>query len=141
MTAWIVGKTDRFRAAVSQNPRRQLDQQDADRRQLVRLLLLQPLRGAAVGVSGAILAVFAAFSGRERDHADDESSPARRTSGRRCPSPTRCFTQLKMRGIDTAVIRLPGASHDMSRRPSQLMAKIANIVAWFEKYRVTPAAS
>ena len=24
----------------------------------------------------------------------------------------------------------------MSRRPSQLMAKIANVVAWFEKYRV-----
>ena len=51
------------------------------------------------------------------------------------------FHALKMRGIDTAVIRLPGASHDMSRRPSQLMAKIANIVAWFEKYRVMPAAS
>ena len=41
----------------------------------------------------------------------------------------------------TAVIRLPGVSHDMSRRPSQVMAKIANIVAWFERYRVTPAAS
>ena len=46
------------------------------------------------------------------------------------------YHALKMRGIDTAVIRLPGASHDMSRRPSQLMAKIANVVAWFEKYRV-----
>jgi len=29
----------------------------------------------------------------------------------------------------------------MSRRPSQLMAKIANIVAWFDKYRATPRAS
>ena len=51
------------------------------------------------------------------------------------------FHALKMRGIHAAVIRLPGGSHDMSRRLSQLMAKIANVVAWFEKYRAMPAAS
>ena len=51
------------------------------------------------------------------------------------------FHALKLRGIDTAVIRLPGASHDRSRRPSQLMAKIANIVAWFDKYRAVAATS
>ena len=51
------------------------------------------------------------------------------------------FHALKFRGIDTAVIRLPGASHDMSRRPSQLMAKIANIVAWFDKYRTSPTTN
>jgi len=29
----------------------------------------------------------------------------------------------------------------MSRRPSQLMAKIANIVAWFDKYRTHPTTN
>ncbi len=47
----------------------------------------------------------------------------------------------EMSGIDRAVVRLPGASHDMSRRPSQLTAKIANIVAWFERYRTGPVTN
>ena len=51
------------------------------------------------------------------------------------------YHALKMRGTDTAVIHLPGASHDRSRRPSLPRAKIANIVSWFEKYRVMPTAS
>ena len=46
------------------------------------------------------------------------------------------FHALKYRGVPTALVRLPGASHDMSRRPSQLIAKIANVIAWFDRYRV-----
>jgi dipeptidyl aminopeptidase/acylaminoacyl peptidase len=48
------------------------------------------------------------------------------------------FHALKFRGIDTAVVRIPGAFHNMSRRPSELIAKVANQVAWFEKYRSSP---
>lgn len=46
------------------------------------------------------------------------------------------FHALKFRGIETALVRLPGASHDISRRPSQLIAKVANVIAWFDRYRV-----
>ncbi|MDX1394948.1 MAG: S9 family peptidase [Gemmatimonadota bacterium] len=46
------------------------------------------------------------------------------------------FHALKYRGVETALVRLPGASHDISRRPSQLIAKVANVLAWFERYRV-----
>ena len=71
MTAWIVGKTDRFRAAVAQKARGQLDQQDAHRRQLVRLLL-QPLRGSPLGEPGALLEVLPDFTCRKRDDADTD---------------------------------------------------------------------
>jgi acylaminoacyl-peptidase len=33
------------------------------------------------------------------------------------------------------LVRIPGASHDIADRPSQLMSKVAHILAWFERYR------
>ena len=45
------------------------------------------------------------------------------------------FHALLLRRIDTAIVRIPGASHDIVARPSQLIAKVANIIAWFERYR------
>ena len=45
------------------------------------------------------------------------------------------FHALLLRRIDTAVVRIPGASHNIVARPSQLIAKVANIIAWFERYR------
>jgi hypothetical protein len=37
--------------------------------------------------------------------------------------------------VDTAMVRIPEASHGMTSRPSNLIAKVDNILAWFEKYR------
>lgn len=45
------------------------------------------------------------------------------------------YQALKLRKIDTVLVRIPGASHEISRRPSQLISKVAHILAWFEKYR------
>ena len=45
------------------------------------------------------------------------------------------FHALKLRRVDTALVRIPGASHDIVRRPSQLIAKVAHVLAWFERYR------
>ncbi|MFW5816108.1 MAG: S9 family peptidase [Wenzhouxiangella sp.] len=45
------------------------------------------------------------------------------------------FQALQLRGVDTAMVRVPGASHALHRRPSQLMAKPAYLVHWFERYR------
>ena len=45
------------------------------------------------------------------------------------------FHALKLRRIDTAMVRIPGASHNIVRRPSHLIAKIAYVLGWFEKYR------
>jgi acylaminoacyl-peptidase len=44
------------------------------------------------------------------------------------------YQALKLRGIDTAMVRIPGASHSIARRPSQLAAKVSAILAWFERY-------
>jgi acylaminoacyl-peptidase len=44
------------------------------------------------------------------------------------------YQALKLRGVDTAMVRIPGASHSIAKRPSQLLAKAAAILAWFERY-------
>ena len=139
MTAWIVGKTDRFRAAVSQKP-------------VINWISKTLTADNWYGY------YFSRYDGLPWENPDPywEFSPL--SLAGEIDTPTliitgeedlrtplsesyQLFHALKMREIDTAVIRLPGASHDMSRRPSQLMAKIANIVAWFDKYRATPTAS
>jgi dipeptidyl aminopeptidase/acylaminoacyl peptidase len=45
------------------------------------------------------------------------------------------YTALRLRKVDTALVRVPGASHDISVRPSQLIAKVSYILAWFDKHR------
>lgn len=45
------------------------------------------------------------------------------------------YQALQLRGIDTAMVRVPGASHALHARPSNMMAKPAYIIYWFEKYR------
>ena len=45
------------------------------------------------------------------------------------------YQALKLRKVDTVMVRIPEASHGMTSRPSNLIAKVDNILAWFEKYR------
>ena len=45
------------------------------------------------------------------------------------------YQALKLRKVDTMMVRIPEASHGMVARPSNLIAKVDNILAWFEKYR------
>jgi alkanesulfonate monooxygenase SsuD/methylene tetrahydromethanopterin reductase-like flavin-dependent oxidoreductase (luciferase family) len=45
------------------------------------------------------------------------------------------FQALRLRGVPTAMVRVPEASHGLTGRPSQFIAKIDNILAWFERYR------
>jgi len=43
---------------------------------------------------------------------------------------------LRVRGVPTALVKVPGASHGgIAARPSQSAAKAAAILAWFERYR------
>ena len=136
MTAWIVGKTDRFRAAVSQKP-------------VVNWISKTLTADNWYGY------YHSRYEGLPWENPDaywkfsplslvgNVETPTLIVTGEadlRTPlsESYQLFHALKMRGIDTAVVRLPGASHNMGRRPSQLIAKIANIVAWFEKYRGSP---
>ena len=45
------------------------------------------------------------------------------------------YSALKIRGIDTALVEVPDAPHNISGRPSQLITKVAHVLAWFDKYR------
>lgn len=45
------------------------------------------------------------------------------------------YQALQLRGIESAMVRVPGASHALHARPSNLMAKPAYAVHWFEKFR------
>ena len=42
---------------------------------------------------------------------------------------------LKLRKKETVLVEIPGASHGIANRPSNLITKIAHTVAWFDKYR------
>ena len=52
------------------------------------------------------------------------------------------YQALKLRGIDAAMVRVPGASHGITARPSHQIAKVTHVLAWFERYggheEVTP---
>ena len=135
MTAWIVGKTDRFRAAVSEKP-------------------------VINWISKTLTADnwFNYFGNRYEGLPWEDPEPYWKFSPLslvgNVTTPTmiltgsldlrtplsesyQLFHALKFRGIDTAVVRIPGAFHNMSRRPSELIAKVANQIAWFEKYRTS----
>jgi dipeptidyl aminopeptidase/acylaminoacyl peptidase len=45
------------------------------------------------------------------------------------------YHALKLRKIETALVEIPGASHFIANRPSQLITKIEHILAWFERSR------
>ena len=45
------------------------------------------------------------------------------------------YQALKIRGVETAMVRIPGASHGIARRPSHLIGKVLHVLAWFERER------
>ena len=45
------------------------------------------------------------------------------------------YAALKLENVETAMVRIPGASHGIANKPSNLIAKIAAVLAWFEKYK------
>ncbi|MDY7395639.1 S9 family peptidase [Aureibaculum sp. 2210JD6-5] len=59
------------------------------------------------------------------------------TEDRRTPlsEAKQLYNALKIRKIETALVEIPGAYHLIVNRPSQLITKVDHIVAWFEKYR------
>lgn len=45
------------------------------------------------------------------------------------------YNGLKLRGVETAYVEIPGASHGIAQRPSQLISKVDHVLAWFDRYR------
>ena len=133
LTAWIVGHTDRFAAAVSVKPVINWFSfvLNADMYSYFSQYWFPAmpwenpqhyLKYSPISYVGNVKTPTMLMTG-EADH--------------RTPiSETEQFYQaLQLRGIDTAMVRIPEASHSIYSRPSNLMAKTAYILYWFEKYR------
>ncbi len=45
------------------------------------------------------------------------------------------YHALKLRKIETVLVEIPGASHGIANKPSNLISKIAHTLAWMDKYR------
>jgi acylaminoacyl-peptidase len=133
LTAWIVGKTDRFRAAVSAKPVINWHSfvLTSDLPSLfVRYWFPAPpwerpeeyLRRSPLSLVGNVKTPTMLLTG-EADYRTPISESEQ------------LYEALKLRKVDTALVRVPEASHALIGRPSQLIAKVAHILAWFEKYR------
>jgi acylaminoacyl-peptidase len=44
------------------------------------------------------------------------------------------YRALKLRGVPTALVRFPEASHGIAGRPSQMLAKVRAVMDWNERY-------
>ena len=132
LTAWIVGKTDRFAAAASIKP-------------VINWMTM------------ALSADIAAFVKRHWIRAEPwedpdaflDLSPIMLIENVVTPTmvmvgeedwrtPTweaeQFYTALQLKGVDTALVRVPGSAHFIASRPSRLIAKTDNIMGWFAKY-------
>ncbi|HQY35884.1 MAG TPA: S9 family peptidase [Pseudomonadota bacterium] len=139
LTAWIVGHTDRFRAAVVAKP-------VINWYSFVLTSDFYPfftdywfaglpwekpeeyLRRSPISYVGKVTTPTMLITG-ENDYRTPISEAEQ------------YYQALKLRRIDTALVRIPGASHSINARPSQLLAQVLNTAAWFEKHAAKPAAA
>ena len=134
LTAWVVGKTNRFKAAASHKP-------------------------VINWVSQALVADGVAYFGRywlggmpwdrpmhywERGpmaNMNDVTTPTLVLVGAddyRTPrsEAEQFYAALKLVGVDTALVVTPDSSHsNLSQSPSQQAARTDSVIAWFEKYK------
>ncbi|MEL7199412.1 MAG: S9 family peptidase [Pseudomonadota bacterium] len=134
LTAWVVGKTGRFKAAAAHKP-------------------------VINWVSQALMADNVAFFGRywlggmpwERPEHYWERGPLSIVNNVTTPTlvlvgaddyrtprseAEQFYGALKLVGVDTALVVTPDSSHNnLSQTPSQQAARTASVIAWFDKYR------
>ena len=133
LTAWIVGKTDRFSAAVVAKP-------VINWASFVLTADLNYYFATTWFASPPWEDPMAYWERSPLSLVGNVSTPTMLLTGEadyRTPmSETEQYYQaLKHRGIDTLMVRIPGASHGIYARPSNLIAKVGNILGWFERYR------
>ena len=140
LTAWIVGKTDRFRAAATQKPVinwiSEALTMDAtlftSRYWFSKLPWEDPMsywRRSPLSLVGNVKTPTMVVVGSE-----DYRTPVSESE--------QYYAALQIRGVPTALVKVPGASHGgFTARPSQSAAKASAIIAWFDRYRTAPAAT
>ena len=133
LTAWIVGKTNRFRAAATQKP-------------VINYLSFALTTDFAAGFSPGWR--------KERPWEDPMSywkySPLSLVGNVKTPTlvvvggedyrtpvseSEQYYAALQTLGVPTALVKVPGVGHGITARPSQSAAKASAIIAWFDRYR------
>jgi dipeptidyl aminopeptidase/acylaminoacyl peptidase len=143
LTSWIVGKTDRFRAAAAQKP---------------------VIDWASWGLTADIAGFSSPYWFAKRPWEDPmaywQRSPLSLVGNVKTPTlvvvgsedyrtpvseAEQYYEALQLRGIPTMLVKVPGASHEtLTDRPSQSAAKASAILSWFDRYRTDkgmPAAA
>ena len=133
LTAWIVGHTHRFKAAAVSKP-------------------VINWTSFVLTSDGLSLYTRYWFSGPPWQHPEEYARRSPLTYVDSVTTPTMLFTgevdwrtpsseaeqfygALKLRKVPTAMMRIPDASHGVEEHPSNLIAKAAYIIGWFNRYR------
>lgn len=133
LTAWIIGKTNRFSAAASQKP--------VINWTSMALTSDGPAFFGPYWMGGHPWENYQAYWNRSPlSLIGNVSTPTLVVVGSedyRTPvsESEQLYTALKLKGVPTMLIKVPGASHSFTNRPSQSAAKAAAIIAWFDRYR------
>jgi dipeptidyl aminopeptidase/acylaminoacyl peptidase len=137
LTAWIIGKTQRFRAAASQKPVinwtstvlttdiytympkywfSKAPWEDPD----------EYWKRSPLSLLGSVVTPTLVVVGDQ-----DLRTPVADSE--------QYYQALQLKGVPTALVKVPGASHGgLTARPSQSAAKASAILAWFDRYRKKP---
>jgi dipeptidyl aminopeptidase/acylaminoacyl peptidase len=133
LTAWIIGKTNRFRAAAVQKP---------------------VIDWASFVLTADNPAFFSRYWFGEYPWEDPQAfwarSPLSLVGNVRTPAlvvvggedyrtpvseSEQYYSALQLLGVPTALIKIPGVGHGLAARPSQSAARVSAILAWFERYK------
>ena len=132
LSAWIVGKTDRFRAAVVQKP----------------VIDWYSFALTADNYAYYWRYWFPGYPWEHREHyfsrspvslveevetptmlivgEEDHRTPASETE--------QFYAGLQLRGVEAAMVRIPDASHHIAARPSNLVGKVRHVLGWFARH-------
>jgi acylaminoacyl-peptidase len=133
LTAWIVGHTERFRAAVVAKP------------------VINWFSFVLTSDSDPYFVDYW-FAGMPWDNVEQYAKRSPISYVGKVKTPTmlivgesdyrtpiseaeQFYEALKLRRIDTVLVRIPGASHEINTRPSNMLAQVLNTSAWFERHR------
>ncbi len=133
LTSWIIGNTDRFKAAVVAKP-----------------VINWYSWALTADISGVVDSWFPGMPWDHEEHFMKRSpislvgkvnTPTMLLTGEqdyRTPmsESEQYYQALKLRKVPSALVRIQGAGHGIANRPSNLLAKVGYIVSWFEKYDV-----
>ena len=136
MTAWIVGKTNRFRAAASQCPAMNWTSlaltSDAGYKVMSNWIGRTPWEDPEGYWKHSPLSLVA-----------NVKTPTLMVVGERdvrtpVAEAEQFYGALQYRGVPTGLLRVPDAFHEMAARPSQSASRVEAIIGWFNRYDQQP---